>query len=131
MRQSYWTDGGIALHEVEPGQLQPGFVRMNVEACGICGSDLHRYRDTGGPNIGRQVAPGHEFVGTIVDANGANLRMPSMASTPGRRVEDATTVSVARRRRAATGASWACTCPVASRTWSTCRCVTCTPRTLP
>ena len=73
MRQSYWTDGGIALREIEPGPLQPGFVRMKVAACGICGSDLHRYRDTGGPNIGREVAPGHEFVGTIVDASGVNL----------------------------------------------------------
>ena len=48
MRQSYWTDGGIALRDVDLGPLQSGFVRMKVQACGICGSDLHRYRDTGG-----------------------------------------------------------------------------------
>jgi threonine dehydrogenase-like Zn-dependent dehydrogenase len=73
MRQSYWTDHGIALQDVELAPLQPGYARMKVEACGICGSDLHRYRDTGGPNIGREVAPGHEFVGTLTDVNGANL----------------------------------------------------------
>jgi threonine dehydrogenase-like Zn-dependent dehydrogenase len=72
MLQSQWTDSGIGLREVELGPLQPGNVRMRVAACGICGSDLHRYRDTGS-NLGREAAPGHEFVGTIVDASAAGL----------------------------------------------------------
>jgi L-idonate 5-dehydrogenase len=70
MLQSIWTDKGIGLREVEPGLLQPGFVRMRVAACGICGSDLHRYRDTAS-QLGREVPPGHEFVGTIADAGNA------------------------------------------------------------
>ncbi|HEX5142028.1 MAG TPA: alcohol dehydrogenase catalytic domain-containing protein [Dehalococcoidia bacterium] len=73
MRESYWTDTGIALRDAKPGHVAPGFVRLRVAACGICGSDLHRYKDTGGSALGREVTPGHEFVGTIVDANGANL----------------------------------------------------------
>ena len=70
MLQSIWTDSGIGLREVEPEPLQPGFVRMRVAACGICGSDLHRYRDTAS-QLGREVPPGHEFVGTIADAGNA------------------------------------------------------------
>ena len=73
MLQSQWTDGGIALREVEPGPLKPDHVRLRVAACGICGSDLHRYRETGNNALGREVTPGHEFVGTILDAGGASL----------------------------------------------------------
>ena len=72
MLQSQWTDNGIALREVEPGPLKPDHVRLRVTACGICGSDLHRYRETG-TTLGREVTPGHEFVGTIMDAGGASL----------------------------------------------------------
>jgi threonine dehydrogenase-like Zn-dependent dehydrogenase len=72
MLQSYWTETGIGLRDVEPGPLQPDRVRLRVAACGICGSDLHRYRDTRSA-LGREVTPGHEFVGTIVDAGAAGL----------------------------------------------------------
>jgi threonine dehydrogenase-like Zn-dependent dehydrogenase len=71
MLQSIWTNTGIGLREVELGRLEPGFVRMRVAACGICGSDLHRYRDTAS-QLGREVPPGHEFVGTIAEAGNAS-----------------------------------------------------------
>ena len=48
----------------DPG---PGDVRVRVEACGICGSDLHLY-NLGGLAPG--TVPGHEMVG-VVDALGA------------------------------------------------------------
>jgi threonine dehydrogenase-like Zn-dependent dehydrogenase len=48
-------------------------VRLRVAACGICGSDLHRYRETGDNALGREVTPGHEFVGTIIDSGNASL----------------------------------------------------------
>jgi threonine dehydrogenase-like Zn-dependent dehydrogenase len=64
MRQSQWTEQGIILREVEPPALQPGWARLEVAACGICGSDLHRYRH---PTNGG--TPGHEVVGTIVQAS--------------------------------------------------------------
>jgi len=64
MRQSQWTDQGIVLREVEPPSLEPGWVRLKVAACGICGSDLHRYRH---PTSG--LTPGHEVVGTISQAS--------------------------------------------------------------
>jgi len=63
MLQSLWTESGITLREVEPGPLQPGYARLKVAACGICGSDLHGYKE------GRFRAggtPGHELVGTIM-----------------------------------------------------------------
>lgn len=72
MLQSQWTDKGIALREVEPGPLAPDHVRLRISACGICGSDLHRYKQPG-TSLGREVTPGHEFVGTIEDAGGPNL----------------------------------------------------------
>ncbi|HEY4685564.1 MAG TPA: alcohol dehydrogenase catalytic domain-containing protein [Dehalococcoidia bacterium] len=63
MLQSLWTETGITLREVELGPLQPGYARLKVAACGICGSDLHGYKE------GRFRAggtPGHELVGTIM-----------------------------------------------------------------
>ncbi|MBV9579425.1 MAG: alcohol dehydrogenase catalytic domain-containing protein [Chloroflexi bacterium] len=64
MRQSTWTAQGIVIREVEPPPLQPGWVRLKVAACGICGSDLHRYR-----HPSDAPTPGHEVVGTLVQAS--------------------------------------------------------------
>jgi (R,R)-butanediol dehydrogenase / meso-butanediol dehydrogenase / diacetyl reductase len=65
MLQSLWTEQGIVLKEVEPPALQDGWVRLKIHACGICGSDLHGYKDgkirTGGK-------PGHEMSGTIMES---------------------------------------------------------------
>ncbi len=66
--------GKIALR---PDATRPapaaGEVLVRVEACGICGSDLHMYRNNTyrdklvrGTPEGYQV-PGHEFAGTIVE----------------------------------------------------------------
>lgn len=65
MRQARWTETGIELGEVEPGRLDPGQVRLRVAACGICGSDLHRYR--GELPAAPGSVPGHELVGTPLD----------------------------------------------------------------
>ncbi len=67
MLQSFWTENGIALRNVEPPALQPGWARLRVAACGICGSDLHRYRHAGRG----EGTPGHELVGTIMQASSA------------------------------------------------------------
>jgi threonine dehydrogenase-like Zn-dependent dehydrogenase len=66
MRQSVWTDSGIILRDVEPPPLKEGWVRLKVAACGICGSDLHGYKE------GRFFAgavPGHELSGTIMESS--------------------------------------------------------------
>lgn len=52
---------------VKPTSPQPGYVQVEVEYCGICGSDLHEY--LGGPIVAEEgVTLGHEFSGKIVEA---------------------------------------------------------------
>jgi threonine dehydrogenase-like Zn-dependent dehydrogenase len=65
MRRAVWTDDGLDVVEDEPGPLQPGWVRLRVEACGICGSDLHFWHG----HLPRRngTSPGHEMAGVVVD----------------------------------------------------------------
>jgi threonine dehydrogenase-like Zn-dependent dehydrogenase len=65
VRRAVWTESGLEITDSEPGPLEPGWVRLNVEACGICGSDLHFWHGHLPRPLG--TAPGHELVGTIVD----------------------------------------------------------------
>lgn len=65
----------IRVEDVEPESVGPEQVRIDIEACGICGSDLHEY--TSGPIFVPGDAPhpvsgvqapltmGHEFSGTV------------------------------------------------------------------
>ena len=65
MRRAVWTKDGLELVDDEAGPLEPGWVRLRVEACGICGSDLHFWHG----HLRRPLAtsPGHELSGTVVD----------------------------------------------------------------
>jgi threonine dehydrogenase-like Zn-dependent dehydrogenase len=63
--QSLWTEEGIVLKDVEPPPLQPGWLRLKIHACGICGSDLHGYKDG---KIRAGGKPGHEMAGTIMES---------------------------------------------------------------
>lgn len=65
MRRALWTDNGLSIVDADPPPLEPGWVRLDVEACGICGSDLHFWHGAIPRPVG--TAPGHEFVGTVVD----------------------------------------------------------------
>lgn len=66
----------VRIEDVEPEGVGPNDVRVDVAACGICGTDLHEYVagpiDTPGdgphPITGEQVPIrfGHEFGGTVV-----------------------------------------------------------------
>jgi (R,R)-butanediol dehydrogenase / meso-butanediol dehydrogenase / diacetyl reductase len=71
MLASQWTEEGITIVEEEPGPLQAGWARIRVSACGICGSDLHGYKEQGHGRPGTR--PGHEFVGTLIDASTPGL----------------------------------------------------------
>ena len=63
MRQSRWTESGLEILDVEPPPLRDGWVRLKVAACGLCGSDVHRYhRHTAGGT------PGHEFCGAVLES---------------------------------------------------------------
>lgn len=65
MRRARWTKRGLSIDDVDPGPLEAGWVRMRVEACGICGSDLHWWDGSMPRPVG--TAPGHEFAGTVID----------------------------------------------------------------
>src|SRR3954454_4061900 len=65
VRRATWTDDGLEIRDVEPPPLEPGWVRIGVEACGICGSDLHFWHGTLARPVG--TAPGHEVCGTVLD----------------------------------------------------------------
>ncbi|MCY4427496.1 MAG: zinc-binding dehydrogenase [Halieaceae bacterium] len=60
----------VELKNIAAPELTPDSVLIDVEACGICGSDLHMYREDWKPEIctipypeGR--VPGHEFAGYL------------------------------------------------------------------
>src|SRR5580700_7148147 len=57
--------------EPRPG---PGEIRLRVEACAVCRTDLHVV-DGDLPNPRLPIIPGHEIVG-IVDALGAGVEAP-------------------------------------------------------
>jgi propanol-preferring alcohol dehydrogenase len=54
----------------EPG---PGEVRVRVEACGVCGSDVFLQKGGFGPGVTMPVIPGHEASG-VVDALGDGVQ---------------------------------------------------------
>jgi (R,R)-butanediol dehydrogenase/meso-butanediol dehydrogenase/diacetyl reductase len=65
MRRAIWTTDGIEVVDDEPGALPAGWVRLQVEACGICGSDLHFLHGQVPKPLG--TSPGHELAGVVVD----------------------------------------------------------------
>lgn len=65
MRQAVLTAvEQVEVREVVTPACGPGQVAVRVEACGICGSDLHMYRGHH-PVFQPPVVMGHEFAGTI------------------------------------------------------------------
>ncbi|RME65959.1 MAG: zinc-binding alcohol dehydrogenase family protein, partial [Alphaproteobacteria bacterium] len=59
----------------------PGMVRLRVEACGVCRTDLHIV-DGELPDIALPIVPGHEIVG-IVEAVGAGVDSPAVGARVG------------------------------------------------
>src|SRR5438034_11427895 len=51
----------------EPGEPGPGEARLRVTAVGICGSDLHYYREggLGGVRVAAPFILGHEFAACV------------------------------------------------------------------
>jgi threonine dehydrogenase-like Zn-dependent dehydrogenase len=69
MRAVEWeAPGRLRLAERAEPRAEPGQAVIAVAACGICGSDLHSYRDGWAASPGQVL--GHEFVGTVVEAPG-------------------------------------------------------------
>lgn len=65
MKRTVWIDAGVDLIDSEPQSLRPGWARLRVAACGICGSDLHTWHT---PHAARPTCtPGHEICGYVED----------------------------------------------------------------
>src|SRR5947209_13427328 len=81
--------GDIRVEEIpEPEPPGPGEVLLAVTAVGICGSDLHYYREggLGGLNVEEPLILGHEFAGRV-EAVGPEVSLPvgiRVAVEPGR-----------------------------------------------
>lgn len=71
----------LSLQELPDPSPGAGEVRLRVEACGVCRTDLHVV-DGELPAVAPPVIPGHEIVG-IVDALGAGVTTPAMGERVG------------------------------------------------
>ena len=60
----------LEIDEREPRRPGPGEVLVRVSACGVCRTDLHIV-DGELPALAHPVVPGHEIVGTVVEAGAA------------------------------------------------------------
>jgi 2-desacetyl-2-hydroxyethyl bacteriochlorophyllide A dehydrogenase len=64
---TFQEPGKVEISDVpEPELEQPGDAIVKVEACAVCGSDLHIYH--GRVRIEQGFTIGHEFVGTVIAA---------------------------------------------------------------
>ena len=63
----------LVLEERPEPQPGPGEVRLRVEACGVCRTDLHVV-DGELPNPKLPIVPGHEIVGRV-EAVGAGVTL--------------------------------------------------------
>lgn len=63
-RGAVWAEDGLRVVDRQPGPVADGWARVRVAACGICGGDLHSWRDPSKRRIG--TTPGHEIAGTVV-----------------------------------------------------------------
>ncbi|HEV2421443.1 MAG TPA: zinc-dependent alcohol dehydrogenase family protein [Candidatus Acidoferrales bacterium] len=56
----------LTIMEVPRPKLEPGHVLLRVRACGVCRTDLHIVEGEL-PSQGKQIIPGHQIVGEIVE----------------------------------------------------------------
>jgi 2-desacetyl-2-hydroxyethyl bacteriochlorophyllide A dehydrogenase len=69
---TFQAPGEVLVEEVpEPELIDPGDAIVQIEATGVCGSDLHIYH--GRVQIEPGFTIGHEYVGTVIEA-GADVR---------------------------------------------------------
>src|SRR3954447_16480679 len=74
MRAAVWNgDGTLDVVERPVPDPRAGWVRIRVDAVGVCGTDLHFFHGGFAPPAG--LVPGHEVSG-VVDARGDGVRVP-------------------------------------------------------
>lgn len=64
----------VSIENVELKELNNNEVKIKVEACGVCGSDIHSYFGKN-PLISYPVVPGHEFSGVIVESESNSFKV--------------------------------------------------------
>lgn len=59
----------IVIKDVPVPEMGPGLLKIRVNACGVCGSDIHMWKSGKGwnPNHQGDFYMGHEFCGTVTD----------------------------------------------------------------
>ena len=68
MRAAAWNgSGSLDVADGPSPEPPPGWARLTVAACGICGSDLHGFRHGSGGRLGHR--PGHEVAGYLDKLN--------------------------------------------------------------
>jgi threonine dehydrogenase-like Zn-dependent dehydrogenase len=75
----------LAIESVPIPRLEPGQALVQVEAAGVCGSDLHMWRGHA-PRTPLPIILGHEGVGRLVDSAGPRHDLNGGALAPGARV---------------------------------------------
>jgi L-iditol 2-dehydrogenase len=88
----YYAPGDIRVEDIPVPQAGPDELRVRVDACAVCGTDLKSYRQ-GNPRIKAPLPMGHEFTG-VIDTVGKRIT----GFAVGERVVMATTVSCGRCR---------------------------------
>lgn len=78
MNQALFIHGArqLSIEDYTPSEPDSQSVMLDIEAVGVCGSDLHYYKDggIGGAVIQSPFVPGHEFSGRLtVDVPSLNL----------------------------------------------------------
>lgn len=62
--------GQLALVDIAPPELRPGWLRVGIRHIGICGTDYHIYEGSH-PFLQYPRIMGHELSGVVLEANGA------------------------------------------------------------
>lgn len=69
----FYGKNDIRIEEVEKEKITNDEVRIKVEYCGVCGTDVHIYHGAkGSADVTKPTVLGHEFSGTIVEV-GSNV----------------------------------------------------------
>src|SRR5271170_2382694 len=73
----------LAMEERPDPEPRPGQIRVRIEACGVCRTDLHVV-DGELPDPKLPIIPGHEIVGRIdaIGAGAENLRIGERVGVP-------------------------------------------------
>jgi len=68
MKAAFLTSPGtLELRDVPEPEVPDDGIVIEVKACGICGSDIRRWKE-GPPTGSKEVIPGHEAAGVIIEA---------------------------------------------------------------